>query len=251
MRLEGNIGSCARPGRIVFELPGIEPLADIWFYEASKHLMRIARPTPHLKIEQSLVAKGYVSVAGVDEVGRGPLAGPVVTAAVVLKYDCELPGVRDSKLMTDAARRRLLPLIIEQCVSFGVGIVEAAEIDRLNILQATFAAMRKSLDQVDAQAVIVDGSQSIPNCTLTQQVLPKADNISLSVAAASVIAKVTRDDIMLNLDALYPQYGFGKHKGYATATHFAALDEHGPSPVHRNSFLVRWRERSAQTEIPL
>lgn len=204
---------------------------------------------PHLEIEQSLKASGYALVAGVDEVGRGPLAGPVVTAAVVLKEGCSLPGVRDSKLLTDAKRRLLVPEIIAQCESYGVGIVDAAEIDRVNISQATFSAMRQSLKLVDAQAVIVDGSLSIPDCDLYQHVLPKADNISLSVAAASVIAKVTRDDLMDGYDRSYPQYGFGSHKGYGSAAHFAALDKHGPCVIHRESFLVRWRERIAQAEL--
>lgn len=213
--------------------------------------MTLKRFVPHIEIEQMLMAQGYSLVAGVDEVGRGPLAGPVVTAAVVLKKGCSLPDVRDSKMLTDAARRLLVPEIIEQCESYGVGIVDSAEIDRINILQATFAAMRQSLNAVNAQAVIVDGSLSIPECDLFQHVLPKADRISLSVAAASVIAKVTRDDIMTEFGRSYPQYGFDKHKGYASAAHFEALDEHGPCRIHRQSFLVRWRERTAQGSLSL
>lgn len=211
--------------------------------------MTPARVIPHTEVEQMIMAKGYALVAGVDEVGRGPLAGPVVTAAVVLKDGCSLPGVRDSKLLTDAARRLLVPDIVEQCESYGIGIVDSAEIDRINILQATFAAMRQSLNLVNAQAVIVDGSLSIPQCDLFQHVLPKADRISLSVAAASVIAKVTRDDIMTEYHRSYPEYGFDKHKGYASAAHFAALDTHGPCSIHRQSFLVRWRERTAQGSL--
>ena len=146
---------------------------------------------------------------------------------------------------------RLVPEIIAQCESHGVGIVDAAEIDRINILQATFVAMRQSLKCIHAEAVIVDGSLRIPECELYQHVLPKADNISLTVAAASIIAKVLRDDLMEAFDREYPQYGFGKHKGYGSAAHFAALDKHGTCTIHRESFLVRWRERNAQAVLSI
>jgi ribonuclease HII len=201
------------------------------------------------ELEDHLRRSGCRRIAGVDEVGRGPLAGPVVAAAVVLKPGVDIPDVTDSKLLTNQVRRRLVPEIIRQSEAVGVGMVREWEIDRINILQATFAAMRQALSRVEADGVIVDGTQKIPGIDLPQLAQPKADRESHSVAAASIVAKVIRDDLMIHYDGRYPVYGFAQHKGYATPEHFAALDLHGPCELHRQSFLLRWRERSAQAAL--
>lgn len=202
-------------------------------------------------LEATLRMQGFGRVAGTDEVGRGPLAGPVVACAVVLPDGCSIDGVADSKQLSDPERRRLLPEILENALAYGVGSVDAAEIDRINILQASFEAMRLALAHVECDAVIVDGRQTIPGLDLFQLAQPKADVDSLSVAAASIIAKVTRDDMMIDLDGRFPGYGFTDHKGYATPAHFAALDLLGPCPIHRESFLHRWRERKLQGVLGL
>jgi len=207
--------------------------------------------TADFELEEDLRRAGHLRIAGVDEVGRGPLAGPVVAVAVIFPSDCERLPVTDSKLLDDTQRRRLIPAILRSCTALGIGMADVAEIDRLNILQASFLAMRRALARVDADAVIVDGRQTIPGCDLPQLARIGGDRKSASVAAASIVAKVLRDDFMAMLEAHHPGYGFARHKGYATPTHFAALDLLGPSSVHRQSFLVRWRERAAQREPEL
>jgi len=211
----------------------------------------VARTVAGTHIEADLRKQGFLRVAGIDEVGRGPLAGPVVACGVVLPEDCVLPGVADSKLLSDAQRRRLFPEILKCALAWGVGRVDTPEIDRVNILQATFAAMRLALANIECDAVIVDGGHTIPGLTLYQEARPGADGQSLSVAAASIVAKVTRDDMMQDFDRTYPGYGFALHKGYATPAHFEALDRLGPCPIHRLSFLGRWRERQRQSALTL
>lgn len=201
--------------------------------------------------EQALWSRGFNRVAGVDEVGRGPLAGPVVAAAVILPATVDLPGITDSKQLTDKQRRTLLPAILQQADAIGVGMVDADRIDRINILQASFEAMLRALARVTPDAVLVDGRHTIPGCKTPQSALVKGDSRSVAIAAASIIAKVWRDDLMTEYDRTYRRYGFARHKGYATASHFAALDEHGPCAIHRQTFLVRWRERKAQGELEL
>jgi ribonuclease HII len=202
-------------------------------------------------LEEILRRQGYLRVAGTDEVGRGPLAGPVVASAVMLPEGCTIEGVADSKLLSDEQRRSVLPEILKCALAYGLGSVDAAEIDRINILQASFEAMRLALAHIDCDAVIVDGRHAIPRLDLFQLAQPKADRHSISVAAASIVAKVTRDDVMLDFDRLYPGYGFALHKGYATPQHFDALERLGPSPIHRESFLHKWRERKLQGVLEL
>jgi len=202
-------------------------------------------------LETRLESRGFSRIAGVDEVGRGPLAGPVVAAAVILPNHFELEGVADSKLLTDQQRRTLLPGILAQAEAIGVGMVHSDEIDAINILQATFAAMRQALADVAADAILVDGRQTIPGIDAEQVARPKADRHSLSVAAASIVAKVIRDDMMADADRQFPGYGFAGHKGYATAEHFVALERQGPCAIHRQSFLAKWRERQAQAVLEL
>ncbi len=190
-----------------------------------------------LFFEKQAQKKGFVHVAGVDEAGRGPLAGPVVAAAVILPDVFDLPGLTDSKKLTALKREKLFYLIRSQAAAIGVGIVSAEEIDRVNILQATLAAMSLAVQRLKLPAdfVLVDGITPIP-LPLAQQTLKKGDSRSLSVAAASIIAKVLRDRLMIAHDRRYPGYGLAKHKGYGSAEHMAAIARLGPSPLHRKTF---------------
>jgi len=190
-----------------------------------------------LHFEQRLADQGRRAVAGVDEAGRGPLAGPVVAAAVILPEQFDLPGLTDSKLLSEKARATLFPRIRRQARAVGVGIVDATEIDRINILQATLKAMTLAIGRlrIPADALLVDGITPVP-LPLPQQTLKKGDSRSLSIAAASVVAKVVRDRMMEGYEHRYPGYGLGGHKGYGSAAHREAIALLGPSPVHRISF---------------
>ena len=190
------------------------------------------------KFEHSLWSQGARRVAGIDEAGRGPLSGPVVAACCILSNDTLLDGVNDSKQLDEAQREALFDRIHQSPgVEFGVGIVEAAEIDRLNILGATFLAMHRALAQLESppDLIIVDGSLA-PSFGIPTLPIVKGDAQSASIAAASILAKVTRDRIMLALDEIYPQYGFREHKGYGTPEHLAAIEKFGPCAIHRKSF---------------
>ncbi|MGH7597740.1 MAG: ribonuclease HII [bacterium] len=191
-----------------------------------------------LRFENMLWQQGLHLVAGVDEVGRGPLAGPVVAAAVIFPPDFFLPAVDDSKKLSLEMREQLYPRIIESCTTYGVGIVSVEEIDRINIYQAAMLAMRKALSQLSpaAQHVLVDGNRSIPKLDLPQTTIIKGDGLSFTIGAASIIAKVVRDRIMLDYHRQFPHYGFDGHKGYPTPAHIAALRRHGPCEIHRRSF---------------
>lgn len=195
-----------------------------------------------LRHERAWWKQGFESVAGVDEAGRGPLAGPVVAACVVLPRNAarRLSGLTDSKQLTALQRDRFFDRIHEVALAVGVAEASPAEIDERNILQATFLAMRRAIAQIDpVEVVLVDGNRAISEFTLPQETLVKGDARSLSIAAASVIAKVTRDRALLALDAEFPAYGFSQHKGYPTPQHYAALEANGPCPHHRRSFLKR------------
>ncbi|MBX6350810.1 MAG: ribonuclease HII [Clostridia bacterium] len=187
--------------------------------------------------EAAFWARGAELVAGVDEVGRGSLAGPVVAAAVILPPSARLPGLDDSKRLTPLARARLVPQIRGAALAWAVGSASRAEIDELGIVAATFCAMRRALAGLRRapEAVLVDGF-AIPGLAVPQRAIVGGDGLSPSIAAASVLAKVHRDRVMAILDGLYPGWGFARHKGYGTADHLARLAELGPSPVHRLSF---------------
>ena len=195
------------------------------------------------EIENSLFAEGFGIICGVDEAGRGPLAGPVCAAAVILPPQLELPGLNDSKKLTDKRRRELFPIIKEQAVAFGIGMATEAEIDEINILQATYLAMERALAQltVKPDMVLIDGNRA-KDFGLPVRTVVKGDSLSANIAAASILAKVTRDDYMLQLAEQYPEYGFEIHKGYGTKAHYEALRLHGASPVHRMSFLRKFYE---------
>jgi ribonuclease HII len=191
-----------------------------------------------LRFEAALWKQGLQLIAGVDEVGRGPLAGPVVAAAVIFPPDFSFAGVDDSKKLSPAMRERLYPRILESCTTYGVGIVSVDEIDLLNIYQAAMLAMRKALAQLSpaAQHVLVDGHRPIPKLDLPQTPLVKGDGLSFTIGAASIIAKVVRDRIMLDYHCQFPHYGFDSHKGYPTPAHIQALRQYGPCAIHRRSF---------------
>jgi ribonuclease HII len=188
--------------------------------------------------ERALRARGIILVAGVDEAGRGPLAGPVVAAAVILPDDCTLESLNDSKKLTAKKREHFHAMLtVRADIHWGIGQADVAEIDRLNILRATHLAMARAVAALPRKPdhALVDGLP-VRGLTVPHTALVAGDTLSLSIAAASIIAKVTRDRLMTALDAEYPQYGFARHKGYGVREHLEALRSHGPSPVHRRSF---------------
>jgi ribonuclease HII len=208
-----------------------------------RHFERIAR------------SAGHEAIAGVDEAGRGPLAGPVVAAAVVLPEDGALAGVQDSKKMTEKAREKAFSVIHEVALGVGIGVVSPAYIDAHNILKASLEAMKRAVFCLKPQPdfLLVDGIHAVP-APILQSCIKKGDRLSLSISAASVIAKVYRDRIMRSFDTRFPQYGFVRHKGYGTAGHLAALRRYGPCPIHRRSFRgvpeVSEAEAGGTPELP-
>ncbi len=192
-------------------------------------------------IENGHYEKGLVTICGVDEAGRGPLAGPVCAAAVILPGNLEIPGLTDSKKLTDKKRRELMPVIKEQAIAYGIAFASHQEIDEINILQATFLAMERALSQLTIRPdlALIDGNRQ-KDFGLPVETVVKGDSLSANIAAASVLAKVTRDDYMLEMAEQYPQYGFDIHKGYGTKAHYEALRQHGPSPIHRMTFLRKF-----------
>lgn len=202
-----------------------------------------SRPAPTLRLELELAETVGSLVAGIDEAGRGALAGPVYAAAVILPLDnplvsAELSGVTDSKLLTAGVREDLFPLICAAAISFGIGYATAQEIDRVGIIAATRQAMESALSQLSpaAQAALVDGTIRLTASGLPQRQVIRGDQLSLSIAAASILAKVSRDRHLRRLELIYPDYGFARHKGYGTAAHLNALRQHGPCAEHRHSF---------------
>ena len=190
------------------------------------------------EIEDSL---GLRLICGVDEAGRGPLAGPVCAAAVILPEHLQIPGLNDSKKLTDKKRRELFPVIQEQAVAYGIGLASESKIDEINILQATFLAMRRALEQltVRPEIALIDGNRET-DFGLPVKTVVKGDSLSANIAAASILAKVTRDNIMVELAQQYPEYGFEIHKGYGTKAHYEALRTYGPCPIHRKTFLKKF-----------
>ena len=193
------------------------------------------------EIENSFYSDEIRVICGVDEAGRGPLAGPVCAAAVILPKDLELPGLTDSKKLTDKKRRELFPLIQEQAIAYGIGLATEQEIDEINILQATFLAMQRALDQLSVKPdlALIDGNRQ-KDFRIPAKTVVKGDSLSANIAAASILAKVTRDNLMVELAETYPQYGFEIHKGYGTKAHYAALREFGACPIHRMTFLKKF-----------
>ena len=190
------------------------------------------------EIEDSL---GLHPICGVDEAGRGPLAGPVCAAAVILPEHLQIPGLTDSKKLTVKKRRELFPIIQEQAIAYGIGLASESEIDEINIVQATFLAMGRALEQLSVRPALalIDGNRET-DFGLPVKTVVKGDSLSANIAAASILAKVTRDNLMLELAQQYPEYGFDIHKGYGTKAHYEALRTYGPCPIHRRSFLKKF-----------
>ena len=199
-------------------------MTDLWIYE-------------HAAQEQ-----GFELICGVDEAGRGPLAGPVCAAAVILPPDLEIEGLNDSKKLTEKKRDALYDIITEKAVAYGIAMATEQEIDEINILQATFLAMRRAVEQLSVRPsfVLVDGNREPDLGDLPLKTVVKGDSLSANIAAASILAKVTRDRYMVQMDARYPEYGFGVHKGYGTQKHYEALREYDACPIHRRSFLKKF-----------
>ena len=193
------------------------------------------------EFEHKYAQQGYQMICGVDEAGRGPLAGPVCAAAVILPIDADIPGLNDSKKLSDKKRRELFPVICEKAVAYGIAFADAEEIDEINILQATYLAMERAMEKllIKPDFALIDGNQA-KDFGIPLETVVGGDGRSASIAAASILAKVTRDDFMLQLSEVYPQYGFEIHKGYGTKAHYAALTAHGHCPIHRMSFLKKF-----------
>lgn len=192
------------------------------------------------EIENACFEEGFKLLCGVDEAGRGPLAGPVCAAAVVLPPNVEIAGLNDSKKLSDKRRRELFPVIKEQSLAWGIGFADHKEIDEINILQATYLAMERAISQLSVKPdlALIDGNRS-KDFGLPVKTVVHGDSLSASIAAASILAKVTRDDLMLEMARKYPQYGFEIHKGYGTKAHYEALAAHGPCDIHRRTFLKK------------
>lgn len=198
-------------------------------------------PVDLWEIQRDFQEKGYRMICGVDEAGRGPLAGPVCAAAVILPQGFEIPGLNDSKQLTDKKRRELFPVIQEEAISYGIAFVDEQVIDQDNILNATFAAMKSAISQLDPKPdlALIDGNR-VADFGVEAVPIVKGDARVAAIAAASILAKVARDRYMEEMDAVYPQYGFGVHKGYGTKRHYAAIEEHGMCPIHRRTFLKKF-----------
>ena len=195
------------------------------------------------EIEDGFFSGGVGTICGVDEAGRGPLAGPVCAAAVILPPELVIPGLNDSKKLTDKKRRELYDVITAEAASYGIAFASEKEIDEINILQATFLAMARAMEKLTPQPelALIDGNRA-KDFGLPVRTIVKGDSLSASIAAASILAKVTRDRLMEQYDEAYPQYGFAIHKGYGTKRHYEALREFGPSPIHRMTFLKKFYE---------
>ncbi len=193
------------------------------------------------EIEDECGASGFGTICGIDEAGRGPLAGPVYAAAVILPKHTVIPGLTDSKKLSDKRRRELFPLICQEALAYGIAFATEQEIDEMNILQATFLAMERALAQLSIRPdlALIDGNRE-KDFGLPVKTVIKGDSLSANIAAASVLAKVSRDDFMIRQAEKYPAYGFQIHKGYGTRAHYAALEQFGACPIHRNSFLKKF-----------
>ncbi len=219
---------------------GVRDIASRLLRARKREARELRRLSELRRHERSLWDQGVELVAGVDEAGRGPLAGPVVAGAVVLPRECVLPGLNDSKKLTAERREELFALIHERAVAVGVGSASHTVIDEVNILHATMGAMADAVGGlgIDPGHVLIDGGQEVPGASWPQTTVHQGDQRSAPIAAASIVAKVTRDRLMVEMDEIYPGYGFARHKGYGTEEHISALTRLGPCPIHRMSFHV-------------
>lgn len=208
--------------------------------QANKRLEKLEQEKQRIenlkKYEREYASYGYV--CGIDEVGRGPLAGPVVAGAVILPEDCDILYINDSKKLSAAKREELYDVIMEQAVAVGIGMVSPQRIDEINILQATYEAMREAISKLSVQPdILLNDAVTIPGVECRQVPIIKGDAKSISIGAASIVAKVTRDRLMVEYDKVFPEYGFASNKGYGAAVHIEALKQYGPTPIHRRSFI--------------
>lgn len=229
---EELLQACSRDSR-----QGIQSLLQRYYKEREAHRVEEERIQCLLKEEKQLWSSGFLHIAGIDEAGRGPLAGPVVAAACILPAKFKLPGLNDSKKLTASKREKLFWQIKEQALGYAIGSAEPAEIDALNILQATKLAMKRAVEGLKMRPhyLLIDAVE-LTTLRIPQKAIIDGDALSASIAAASILAKVSRDNLMNELDKLYPEYGFAKNKGYGTREHLRALQRYGPSPIHRKSF---------------
>jgi len=213
-----------------------------------KHQQELARLDEILTYERGLWEAGYDLVAGIDEVGRGPLAGPVVAAAVILPKECKIEGVNDSKKLSAKKREELYDIILEKAVSYGIGVVSNERIDEINILQATYEAMREALSQLKPKAdYILADAVTIPMVSTPQRGIIKGDAKSMSIGAASIVAKVYRDRMMEAYEEVYPGYGFASNKGYGAAEHIEGIKKQGITPIHRKTFVKNFLPQDGDT----
>ena len=218
------------------ERGGVQKLVETAKKRLEKYQAELERTENLMKYEKEYAQFAYI--AGIDEVGRGPLAGPVVTCAVILPKDCDILYINDSKKLTAAKREELYDEIMEKAVAVGIGMVGPDRIDEINILQATYEAMRQAISKLDPQPdVLLNDAVTIPGVSIKQVPIIKGDAKSISIGAASIVAKVTRDRMMEEYDHLFPEYGFASNKGYGSAEHIAAIKKYGPTPIHRRSFI--------------
>lgn len=201
-------------------------------------------PVDLWEILNGYASEGYQTICGVDEAGRGPLAGPVCAAAVILPPGFEIPGLNDSKQLSDKKRRELFPVIQAQAIAWGIAMVDEQVIDEINILNATFRAMKEAIDQlsVHPDLALIDGNR-VTDFGVPAIPIVKGDSRVASIAAASILAKVARDEFMEQMDLKYPEYGFAIHKGYGTKRHYAAVDQFGLCPIHRKTFFRKYYEQ--------
>ena len=217
---------------------GVQNVLTSFRKKYERHLQEQARLEEILTYERGCWAAGYALVAGIDEVGRGPLAGPVVAAAVILPQECKIEGVNDSKKLSAAKRDELYDEIMDKAVAVGLGMASPARIDEINILQATYEAMRQAIGNLKVKPdLLLNDAVTIPEVVIPQVPIIKGDAKSVSIAAASIVAKVTRDRLMEEYDKVLPGYGFASNKGYGSAEHIKALQTLGPTPIHRRSFI--------------
>lgn len=211
---------------------------------SGKREKTLRTPQEWFRYEGEAREQGYTAVCGVDEAGRGPLAGPVCAAAVILPAGLVIEGVNDSKKLSEKKREELFPVICEKALAYGIGWADEREIDEINILQATYRAMKRAVESLPLTAdyALIDGNR-MPPLDIPGTTIVKGDALSMSIAAASILAKVSRDRVMVQFSREYPQYGFEQHKGYGTAAHVQALREYGPCPLHRQSFLQKILEK--------
>lgn len=224
---------------------GVKKIIEMYEKEKKKQEDELKRLEKMKEFEYKYIEQGYQSICGIDEVGRGPLAGPVVAGAVILPKDCTILYINDSKKLSEKKRELLYEEIMDKAVSVGIGIVSPGRIDDINILQATYEAMRMAIEQLEVKPdILLNDAVHIPNVSIKQIGIIKGDAKSVSIAAASIVAKVTRDRMMVEYDKLYPGYGFARNKGYGSEEHIKALKEKGNCCIHRESFILKEEKKS-------